>query len=207
MVREEDELPHVLHAVSARDVQLVHSQFEGLPCPVDDCESFHREVATVEAGELDGLDEPMLLSQSDTAYRLRLSGMGGPLVVRIERTGTQTMLVVKVAQGEARWQPEVQTLRRRSKALSESEWKRLTQALHAYGFWGRPSWKLRRIWKDEKGVVHGLGGFDGVNVSLEGLDSGRRHFVHRTFSFAEPGLEELVSVFRELASCEGLVEE
>jgi len=156
---------------------------------------------------MDLLDEPVLLSEVDAAYRLYLSGLGQPLVVRIERTGTQTLLVVKVARGDLSWQRAVQTIRRRSKALSESEWKRLTQALHAYGFWTRaPFARPERPWRDQKGRVHGLF-FDGVTVSLEGVDSGRRHFVMRSFSRRrEPGLEELVSVFRELASCEGLEE-
>ena len=196
MERERDQRPYISQQVSAQDVELVLSRFTNAGCQDDDCEAQRRAIATSQASYLDLLDEPMVLPQVDAAYRLRLSGTGNLLAVRIERTGQRTTLVTKMARGDRGRQPAVQTIQRRVKLLSESDWRRLEQALDAYGFWGRAS--LVKPPNPSQLVV-----MDGVSVSLEGVASGKRQLLQRSFSPAEAGLQEIVRVFRELASCEG----
>lgn len=204
MVYEQQRLPHVARQVDTRDVQLVLPYFDGVQCQVEDCAGQRLVMARARASKLDLLDEPMVLSHVDEAYRLLLNSMGELLVVRIERSGERTRLVAKVAHGDHSWQPAVQTILRRSKVLSQSEWERLNKALREYRFWERPTLEEQpKPWKDERGVMRVQPPvFDGVGLSLEGVDSGRHHFVGRLFFKPEPGLKELVSVFRDLASCD-----
>src|SRR5690606_32849217 len=73
---ERESGPRVSREVNLHDAQLILPLFEGMTCPVGDCEGLQLLMARSRASRLDLLDEPMVLSQVDVAYRLLLSGMG-----------------------------------------------------------------------------------------------------------------------------------
>lgn len=133
----------------------------------------------------------MVLSGAES-YRMIWGYFYSLTLVQIEHSEGRSELLVKSAQGASDWRPAVQTIRRRSRALSESEWLRVRQAMHEYGFWDQP------VMKSPDGK---LPAFDGMSVTLEGVDSGKRHVIWRSIPDNDGRIRAVVNLLWKLADC------
>ena len=200
MLPETEEVPEVSYQANARDAELWLPTLTRLDCT--DCDEWRWVIASGFVTMLDHLDEPVVLPEVDVGYRLILYGFSTYLMVRIDRSAGRSRLVVKVARGSRSERPALQTIRRRSRALSESEWQRVAQALRGYDFWDRPvflryEFPKRQPGEPIKAIPMGIYEYGAV---LEGFDSSKRHMVSRPFGL-EDSTDALVDLFWGLAGC------
>lgn len=191
MLPDYDEAARVAYLPSARAAEEWLPALAQLDCRHRHCEEMRWTAALRYTTGLDHLDEPVVLSRGES-YRLFLQSFYTLAMVRIEHDEGRSELMVKVARGASSWRPAVQTIRRRSRALSEREWRRVSQVLRKYGFWDQPVMRP----PDGKPPV-----FDGMSAILEGFDSGKRHVIWRPLPYRDDKMGEIVDLFWELADC------
>lgn len=198
----EYDVPRVSYQARTDSAELWLRTLTRLDCQDRQCEKTPWTMALSYTTKLDHLDEPVMLSGTET-YRLIVQDFSTLLLVRIERHEDWSELVVKVTRGSSAWRPAVQTIRRRSRALSEPERQRVAQAVREYGLWDQPvlsEWS--KIKKKERGApLAPLPFFHGANAILEGVDSEQHHVIWRMLADPDDSIEEIVDLFWELADC------